>query len=117
MPDGGKDSHGNPTGSFGEPIDRMCIAWFPLSRRTWSIDPVDPNVFARIDNDLHMLVHDASVYHKLDRVVVNGLVYQVEGLPTDWSAGLPFPAAAYGMLIFGEVHIRRVTSTGVLAGQ
>lgn len=117
IPDGHKDSHGNPTGAFSEPIDRKCICWFPLSRRTWQIDPVDPNVMARIDSDLHVLVEDPNIYKKLDRVIVNGLMYQVEGLPTDWGSGLPFQNAAYGMLIFGELHVRRVTSTGVLAGQ
>ncbi len=117
--DGGKDSHGNPTGAFSAPIPRMIIAWFPLARRLWQIDPINPNVTARIDNDIHMLVPTADLqfYKKLDRVIVDNYVYQVEGLPMDWSNALPFANTSYGMLIDGEIHCRRVTSTGVLAGQ
>jgi hypothetical protein len=112
-----KDAHGNPTGAFAAPVQRMIVCWFPLARRLWQIDPVSPNVEARIDNDIHMLVEDSTVYNKLDRVVVDGLIYQVEGLPMDWSDGLPFANMSYSMLVGGEVHCRRVTSTGVLAGQ
>lgn len=111
------DAHGNKSGSYGQPINRMCVCWWPLERRTWEVDPIDPDVVARYENDLHLLVDDATIYNKPDRVIVNGLLYQVEGLGTDWKSALPFPTAAYGMLIGGEVHVRRVTSTGVLAGQ
>ncbi len=117
QPDGGKDTHGNPTGAYSSPIARMIVCWFPLARRLWQIDPINPNVTARVDNDIHMLVEDSTVYHKLDHVVVDGLHYQVEGLPMDWSNALPFANPNYNMLVGGEVHCRRVTSTGVLAGQ
>jgi hypothetical protein len=120
------DAHGNPTGSYAAPVNRVCICWWPLERRTWQIDPVDPDVVARIESDIHILVDDVNPYNKFDQVQVNvssdsaapqWLTYRVEGLPTNWASALPFPAASYGMLIGGELHCRRVTSTGVLAGQ
>jgi hypothetical protein len=111
------DAHGNPTGAYAAPVTRMIIAWWPLERRTWQIDPIDPNVVNRYEYDIHMLVPQANVYNKPDRVIVNGLEYEIQGLPTDWASALPFPTAAYGMLIGGEVHCRRVTSTAVLGGE
>jgi hypothetical protein len=119
------DAHGNPTGTYAAPVTRNYIAWWPLERRTWEVDPIDPDVIARIENDIHMLVTDSTIYNKLDIVRINistdpsnpdWLTYRVEGLPTHWAAALPFPTTAYGMFIGGEVHLRRVTSTGVLAG-
>jgi hypothetical protein len=110
------DAHGNPTGAYGSPIQEACIAWWPLERRTWSQDPIDPAYLNTYENDLHLLVDDPTIFKKLDRVIVNGDMYQVEGLSTDWSSALPFPAANYGALVGGEVHVRRVTDTGVLAG-
>ena len=110
------DAHGNPTGSYGAPVAEMCICWWPLERRTWSEDPIDPGEEERYENDVHLLVANVKTFNKLDRVIVNGLMYQVEGLGTDWASALPFPATAYGMLVGGEVHCRRVTGTGVLAG-
>lgn len=111
------DSHGNPTGGYGAPVAEMCICWWPLERRTWSEDPIDPNLMNAYENDIHLLVDDASIFNKPDRVIVNGLTYQVEGLATDWQSALPFPTLSYGMLVGGEVHVRRVSDTGVLAGQ
>lgn len=111
------DAHGNPTGGFGDPVNETVICWWPLERRTWEIDPVDPDVVARIEEDIHMLVDRRYVFTKRDRVIVNGLMYEVQGVATDWAGGLPFPATAYQMLIGLEVHARRVSSTGVLAGQ
>jgi hypothetical protein len=110
------DNHNNPVGTYAAAVTRMVVAWWPLERRTWQIDPIDPDVVARYENDIHMLVPQASVYNKPDRVIVNGLTYEVQGLPTDWASALPFPTASYGMLIGGEVHCRRVSSTGVIAG-
>lgn len=124
--DGGIDSHGNPTGSYGEPVVEWCICWWPLERKTWEVDPIDPDVVARIESDVHMLVNSSEHYTKGDRVLLdlssnpntpNWTMYEVQGLPTDWSAGLPFPTASYGMLVGAEIHLRRVSSTGVLAGQ
>lgn len=112
----GTDSHGNPTITYGDPVDEACICWWPLERRTWEIDPISPDTVARYENDVHMLVADGSNYTKGDRVIIENRVYTVEGLPTDWSSALPFPAASYGMLVGAEIHLRRVTSTGVLAG-
>jgi hypothetical protein len=111
------DSHGNPTGAYGPPVNETCICWWPLERRTWEQDTIDPNLVNSYENDLHLLVNDPSIFTKLDRVIVNGLMYQVEGLSTDWAAGLPFPTAAYGALVGGEVHVRRVSDTAVLAGE
>jgi hypothetical protein len=116
VPSGSNDAHGNATGAFANPVTRMIVCWWPLERRTWQIDPIDPDVVARYEYDIHMLVPQANVYNKLDRVTVEGLAYEVQGLATDWAGALPFPAASYGMLIGGEVHCRRVTSTGVLGG-
>lgn len=110
------DAHGNPTGGYSDPVNENIICWWVLERRTWAEDPVDPDVVARTEDDIHMLVNDPSIYTKRDRVIVNGLLFEVQGVPTDWSSGLPFQAASYGMLVGGEVHARRVSSTGVLAG-
>jgi hypothetical protein len=110
------DNHGNPVGTYANPVARFIVAWWPLERRTWQIDPVDPDVVSRYEYDIHMLVPQANVYNKPDRVIVNGLSYEIQGLSTDWASALPFPTASYGMLIGGEVHCRRVTSTGVIGG-
>jgi hypothetical protein len=112
-----KDRHGNQTGSYGTPIPRMIYCWWPLERSTWQVDPVDPDVVARIEYDIHLLVEQPMIYKVLDRVVVDNNTYQVQGLPTHWRSALPFPTAAYGSLIGGEVHCRKVSNTGVLAGQ
>jgi hypothetical protein len=112
---GGLDAHGNPTGTYGDPVNETCICWWPLERRTWSQDVISPDVVDRDENAVHMLVNDASMFTKLDRVIIEGRIYTVEGVPTDWAGALPFPTANYGMLIGGEVNLRRVTSTGVLA--
>jgi hypothetical protein len=117
IPSNTNDTHGNATGTFAAPVQRMIVCWWPLERRTWQIDPIDPDVVARIENDIHMLVPQANVYKKQDRVIVNNLLYEVQGLPTDWAGGLPFQTASYGMLIGGEVHCRRVTATGVIGGE
>lgn len=113
----GTDSHGNPIITYSEPVDETIICWWPLERRTWEIDPIDPNVVDRYQNDIHLLAADGTNWTKGDRVIVNGNLFTVEGLATDWSAALPFPAASYGMLVGIEIHCRRITSTGVLAGQ
>jgi hypothetical protein len=110
------DAHGIQQGSYGAPIPRMIVCWWPLERRTWEVDPIDPDVVARYESDIHLLVPDPTVYNKPDRVIVNNLLYQVEGLATDWKSALPFKTASYGMLIGGEVHVRRVSSTGVIGG-
>jgi hypothetical protein len=125
VPNTTPDSHGNTGGEFGPPINRMCLAWWPLERKTWEPDPIDPDVVARIENDIHILVKDPNIYKVLDMVQVNvstnpsapdWLTFKVQGLPTNWAAALPFPTMAYGMLIPGEIHCRRITDTGVLAG-
>jgi hypothetical protein len=110
------DGHGIQQGTYAAPVSRWIVCWWPLERRTWEVDPIDPDVVARYEADIHLLVPDPKIYNKPDRVIVNGLMYQVEGLPTDWKSGLPFQTAAYGGLIGGEVHLRRVTSTGVIGG-
>lgn len=120
-----KDSHGNQNGHYGDPINRRCLAWWPLERKTWEPDPIDPDVVARIESDIHILVRDPNIYKTQDIVKVNvstkrdtpeWLTYRVQSLPTNWAAALPFPTMAYGMLIPGEIHCRRVTNTGVLKG-
>lgn len=116
------DSHGNQRGSYADPVTRMIVCWWPLERRTWEVDPVDPDVVARYEADIHLLVPDPTIYNKPDRVIITNqrdtkITFQVEGLPTDWKSALPFQTAAYGVFIGGEVHCRRVSSTGVLAGQ
>lgn len=110
------DAHGVQQGAYADPVTRHIVCWWPLERRTWEVDPIDPDVVARYELDIHLLVPDPKIYNKPDRVIVNDLLYQVEGLPTDWHSALPFKTASYGMLIGGEVHVRRVTSTGVIGG-
>jgi hypothetical protein len=111
------DAHNNPTGSYGDPVSTTCICWWPEHWRTGRPDPVSADTMDRIATDIHMLVTDPTLYSKRDMVIVDGLTYQVQGLETDWKNGLPFPNMSYSMLTGGEVHCRRVTSTGVLAGQ
>lgn len=120
-----KDTHGNYPGAYGDPINRRCLAWWPLERKTWEPDPIDPDVVARMESDIHVLVRDPNIYNVRDIVKVNvsttktpqWMTYRVEGIPTNWAAALPFPTMAYGMLIPGEIHCRRVTNTAVLGGQ
>jgi hypothetical protein len=109
------DSHGNPIASYSDPVDETCICWWPLERRTWSQDIVSTAVVDRDENAVHMLVVDASKFVKNDRVIIQDRLYEVEGVPTDWAAAAPFPTTNYNSLLGGEVNLRRVTSTGVLA--
>ena len=44
-----RDAHGIQQGSYAAPVKRFIICWWPLERRTWEIDPVDPDVVARYD--------------------------------------------------------------------
>lgn len=122
-----KDAHGNygPGHYSDKPINRKAIAWWPLERKTWEPDQIDPDVVARLESDIYVLVRDPSIYTVLDIVKVNvsttktaeWLTYRVQNIPTNWAAALPFQTMAYSMLVPGEIHCRRVTNTAVLAGQ
>lgn len=95
---GAVDSHNNPVGVLGEAIDRVAIAWFPIT----SSEPISPDFVARTVTDVAILVEDPTLFNAKDAVVLGGVTYEVIGVPADWSQG-PWWAG-----VGGEIHARRV---------
>lgn len=107
--DAHKDAHGNTTGDYAEPVTRYAQAYYPLGWETGAPDVISADYEARLEFNIEMLVPDASVYHKRDLVEINGLAYEVQSIPYDWSQGLPSFARGYAEMLGGTVHCRRVT--------
>lgn len=101
------DAHGNAVHSYADPVNRKVIAYYPLGWQTGSPDVISPDYVARLEFNLEMIVDDASVYKKLDLVIVDDEAYEVQSIPYDWDRGMPF--AGYGSFVGGTVHIRKVT--------
>lgn len=94
----GTDGHNNPVGVLGEAVDRVAIAWYQIN----STEPISPDYVARTVTDIAILVEDPTLFNAKDAVVLDGVTFEVIGVPADWSKG---PWAD----IFGaEIHARRV---------
>lgn len=80
---GGRNARNNPVETFGDPQDWHVWAIAPGA----SAEPADPN------RDLSLILWtvyapaNEKVPGELDRVILNGVEYGVEGRPGDWTHG------------------------------
>lgn len=103
------DADGNPTGALADPVDRKIIGFQQL--HDGRVDPINPDYVERTITDIIMEVPDGTVYHKLDRVLLNRtadewLAFEVQGRTPTWQQGIPWQH--YARLFGDTVHIRRV---------
>lgn len=97
-------------GTLSDPITRLVYQVYPMHWRASHADPPDIEDYNRTVTDLLMDVPDPSLYKKRDQVAVNGVSFEVQGLPdmADWSNGTQL-FSEYDDLFGGTVHLRRVT--------
>lgn len=103
-----RDSHGNKTGTFSNPIARMAISIYPASGVINRSDVVNPNVVVRTETDLLIDVDDPSLFGAQDIVTVFGVKFKVQGQPglTGWDT---MPWQGYSDLVPGQIHVKRMT--------
>jgi hypothetical protein len=99
-------NHGNVIYTFGPPISRFAICFYPLHKIPHH-DTVSSDYVARTMIDFIMEVPDANLFTKDDLVTYRGLKYTVEGFPFNWGDDNPF--GMDGTMFGGSVHILRVT--------
>lgn len=80
---GAKDGHGKKVVTYADPVDWLVHGYAPGA----NVNPNNPN------RDLSLILWTVyaptndSLPGELDRVVLNGDEYSVEGRPADWSNG------------------------------
>lgn len=100
------DGHGNAAHDYADPVTKYVTAIHPLHRLPHH-DIASADYEARSMLDYIMIVPDASIYHKNDRVTVWDMVFLVQGYPFNWGGNDPF---GFDKTFFGgEIHIERVT--------
>lgn len=84
---GGKDSHGNPTTTWDDPVPHAVYGWAPPSTGT-SAEPFEAGRNAVIT---HLKVYAPATLKPApqDRIDVDGTTYEVIGLAEDYTTG-PF---------------------------
>ena len=80
---GSRDAHGNPAPSWGAPEERLVYAVYPRS----TAEPLPERT--AVTSYLSLLAPEGFQIGSQDRVVVNGVEYDVDGDPADWTLG-PF---------------------------
>lgn len=97
-------------GTLSDPIDRLAYQIYPARWQRPVPDPINLEDIARTVTDLVMDVPDPSMYKKRDVVLVNGIAFEVQGLPdfTGWGDGLQI-MSEYDDMFGGSVLIKRVT--------
>lgn len=91
---GATDAHGNPVVTYAAPTDWHVHGYAPGA----NVDPANPN------RDLSLILW--TVYApasdeapgELDKVVLDGVEYAVEGRPADWTKG-PWPHPTAGIVV------------------
>lgn len=106
--DGERDSHGNKTGSYDDPVERMAISVYPLSASTTRDDVVNPNVVVRTETDVVIDVDDPSIFGAQDKVELLGVMFKVQGQPA-FSSWDNMPIDGYADIVPGNIHVQRVT--------
>lgn len=105
---GGNDSHGNPIGGLGAPVQRYAISIYPANKTLNRNDVVSPNVVARTETDIMVDVDDASIYHNQDQIIIDGIAFNIQGEPglMGWDA---MPISGYADIVPSGIHCKRVT--------
>jgi hypothetical protein len=107
-PDGQRDSHGNRTGGFDPPVERLAISAYPLMSSTRRDDYVAPDVVARTETDIIIDVEDSSIFKPQDVVILAGVSFKVQGTP-QYSSWDHMPIDGYADIVPSQVHCKRVT--------
>lgn len=112
VPNSAPGRHGSAQeGTLSDPVTRYAYQVYPARWQRPVPDPINLEDTGRTITNLLMDVPDPSVYKKRDSVLINGLAYEVQGLPEaegDWGNGTQlFPE--YDDMFGGTVLIRRVT--------
>lgn len=96
-------------GELSDPIDRFAYQVYPARWQRPVPDPINLEDLSRAVVDLVMDVPDPSVYKQRDTVLLNGVSFEVQGLPDfmGWDALQIFPE--YDDMFGGSVLIKRVT--------
>ena len=89
-PTGVKDDHGNDPGKMSDPIDHKAIEIHPLHWRNPHVDPISADYMDRTETDILIEVEEPGLYKKLDQVIVNGIDYDVQGIPANWGLASHF---------------------------
>lgn len=92
------DAHGNPSDTWGAGVDQLVYGWAPAG----SSEPFEAGRNP-VTSDLDLFAPEGFSCTAHDRVVVGGLVYEVEGDLLDFNHG-PF-----GWRPGTQVRLRRVT--------
>lgn len=101
-PETGVDTHGNVVGSYSDPVDCTAIGWY----QTGTSEPISVDYVARTITEMTILVADPNLFSAKDMVMVNGLAYEIAGVPADWSGGMPW--RQFAGFAGGEIRVRRV---------
>ena len=103
-----RDSHGNKTGAYDNPVTRYAISVYPMMASTTRNDIVSPDVVVRTETDILIDVDDPSVYGAQDIIVMDGIQFKVQGQPgfSSWDF---MPIDGYADIVPGRIHARRVT--------
>lgn len=108
---GSTGRHGSSQeGTLSEPIDRFAYQVYPARWQRPIPDPINLEDLDRAVVDLVMDVPDPSVYAKRDSVLINGISFEVQGLPDfgGWGDGQQI-MPEYDDMFGGSVLIKRVT--------
>lgn len=105
--------HGSSTeGTFAEPpTQRYAYQVYPARWQRPVPDPINIEDAQRTVTNMLMDVPDPSVYKKRDSVIINGISFEVQGLPEmgdNWGNGTQM-LPEYDSMFGGQVLIRRVT--------
>jgi hypothetical protein len=110
--DGSTGRHGSASeGTLSAPISRHIYQVYPARWQRATPDPINVEDNERTITNMLMDVPDPTVYNKGDTVLVNGISFEVQGLPgmeSNWSNGTQM-LSSYDSLFGGQVLIRRVT--------
>lgn len=110
VPNGAPGRHGIDQGQLSDPIDRFAVQVYPLHWRSPHADRPTIEEMSRTVTDLLIEVENPALYKKQDTVQINGVSFEVQGLPdqAEWGGGtMLFPQ--YDDMFGGTVHVRRVT--------
>lgn len=106
--DGTRDSHGNKTGHFADPVQKYAVQIYPANSTISRSDMVNPNVVARTETDIMLDVDSPEDFNKLDEIVLAGLTFKVQGDPEFGSWDM-LPISGYSDLVPGSIHVKRTT--------
>lgn len=96
-------------GTLSDPIQRFAYQVYPARWQRPVPDPINIEDYDRTITNMIMDVPDPSVYAKRDQVQVNGIAYEVQGMPVaeGWGDGRQI-MSEYDDMFGGQILMRRV---------